>query len=179
MLIKLERERETHTHTHTCARCEIEISRGSQLQLHNTFICYKQDTQEAHSARTCRLVVVVINTINHNRPHLMGISYMKSILEGPWLLGAQGSRLPLPNVQIHPWWGHTYSEHLGRWGFLPELCWLQEASRWWGPSSPADALPSRSSVTSHTHPAFHGGFLQEQMYKTDIFVILFFVSSVL
>ncbi len=24
-------------------------------------------------------------------------SYMKSILEGPWLLGAQGSRLPLPN----------------------------------------------------------------------------------
>ncbi len=30
-------------------------------------------------------------------PHIMCISYMKSILGGPWLLGDQGSRLPLPN----------------------------------------------------------------------------------
>ncbi len=30
-------------------------------------------------------------------PLLMRISYMKSILGSPWLLGAQGSRLPLPN----------------------------------------------------------------------------------
>ncbi len=31
------------------------------------------------------------------RPRLMRISYMKSFLGGPWLLGAQGGRLPLPN----------------------------------------------------------------------------------
>ncbi len=30
-------------------------------------------------------------------PRIMCISYMKIILGGPWLLGAQGSRLPLPN----------------------------------------------------------------------------------
>ncbi len=30
-------------------------------------------------------------------PRLMRISYIKSFLGGPWLLGAQGSRLPLPN----------------------------------------------------------------------------------
>ncbi len=32
----------------------------------------------------------------------MGISYMKSILGGPWLSGAQGSRLPLPNGKGRP-----------------------------------------------------------------------------
>ncbi len=35
-------------------------------------------------------------------PHIMHISYMKIILGGPWLLGAQGSRLPLPNGLIPP-----------------------------------------------------------------------------
>ncbi len=28
---------------------------------------------------------------------------MKSILGGPWLLGAQDSRLPLPNGYLRPW----------------------------------------------------------------------------
>ncbi len=32
----------------------------------------------------------------------MCILYMKSILGGPWLLGAQGSRLPLPNGYVRP-----------------------------------------------------------------------------
>ncbi len=66
-----------------CAHWERESSRscGSQLQMHNNKHCKQQPF-------TC--------------PRLIHISYMKSILEGPWLLGAQGSRLPLPNGQVRP-----------------------------------------------------------------------------
>ncbi len=59
----------------------------------------KQDTQEARSTWTSRHC----RGNKHRKPRpfacprLMRISYMKSILGGPWLLGAQGSRLPLPN----------------------------------------------------------------------------------
>ncbi len=41
------------------------------------------------------------NTFNSDTtvacPCIMRISYLKSILRGAWLLGAQGNRLPLPN----------------------------------------------------------------------------------
>ncbi len=59
------------------------------LQAGYTRSTFTSDTQ---------MVVAVINT----RPRLMRISYMKSILGGPWLSGAQGSRLPLPNGKVYP-----------------------------------------------------------------------------
>ncbi len=92
-------EQSRHREREMCARWERETSRscGSQLQIHNIFICYKQDTQEArwhadscHGNKYCEQQQFAF-------PHLMHISYMKSILRGPWLLGAQGSHLPLPN----------------------------------------------------------------------------------
>ncbi len=67
--------------------------------MHNILICYKQDTQEhvqQGQADGCR-------GNKHRKqqpfacPRLMRILYMKSIVGGPWLSGAQGSRLPLPN----------------------------------------------------------------------------------
>ncbi len=52
-----EREREV------CARLERETSClcGRQFQMHNIFICYKQDTQETRSTRDTQMVVIVID----------------------------------------------------------------------------------------------------------------------
>ncbi len=51
-----EREREREREREVCAHWEREtsLSCGSQLQMHNIYICYKQDTQEARSTRTRR-----------------------------------------------------------------------------------------------------------------------------
>ncbi len=56
---------------------------------------HKKHVQLGH-AGTCR----GNKHINSNRSRIhaqCASSYMKSILGGPWLLGALGSRLPLPN----------------------------------------------------------------------------------
>ncbi len=94
-----ERERERER----CAGLERETSRsrGSQLQMHNILIYYKQDTQEARSTRTdgCRgnKHPLVISNHAHNA-HLIYEKHFR----GPLAFGAQGRRLPLPNGKVCP-----------------------------------------------------------------------------
>ncbi len=82
-----------------CARTGKETSRlcGSQIQMHNIFICYTAGYTESTLNSDKQTIAVVINTIIATIR--MSVLNAHLIYENNFrgLLGAQGSRLPLSN----------------------------------------------------------------------------------